>query len=101
MMCHNGWFQALQQGQAGQEEAVRERGTGLYELTACDDTGENLWVRIKGKANKVHHIVGVYCRTLNEDDDTDESLLKELRDTSRTPTFVLMGDFNLPDVNWE
>lgn len=101
MMCHNGWFQALQQGQAGQEEAVCERETGLYELTACDDTGENLWVRIKGKANKVHDIVGVYCRTLNEDDDTDESLLKELRDTSRTPTFVLMGDFNLPDVNWE
>lgn len=82
-MCHNGWLQALQQGQAGQGDAV------------------SLWVRIKGKANKVNGIVGVYCRTLNQDDDTNESLFKEQRNTSITLTLVLTGDSNLADVNWE
>jgi len=31
----------------------------------------------------------------------DKLFFKELRDTSRSAAFVLMGDFNLLDVKWE
>lgn len=33
------------------------------------------------------------------DDNTEEIFFKELGDTSRSAAIVLMGDFNLPDVN--
>ena len=62
---------------------------------------ENLWVRMKQKANKVHVVVGIYHQPRNHDNDTNELFYKELRDISRSAALVLMGDFNFPDINWE
>ncbi|KAJ7411667.1 hypothetical protein BTVI_48805 [Pitangus sulphuratus] len=36
-----------------------------------------------------------------QDDDTDELFFGDLMDTSKTTAIVLMGDFNLPEINWE
>ena len=58
------------------------------------DVAESFWVRIKGETNHLDVAVGV-C-------DTNELFAKQLRETSLSSTaLVLMGDFNLPDVNWE
>lgn len=43
----------------------------------------------------------VFYRALSKDNDTDELFFKELRDSSKSSIFVLMGDFNLPSVNWD
>lgn len=59
------------------------------------------WVRIKGEANKATISVEFCYRPPSQDDDVEELLFKELRDTSRSSTLVLKGDFNLPDVHWE
>lgn len=59
------------------------------------------WVRTKDEANKAPVTVGVCYRPLSQDDDVEELFFKELRDTSRSSTLVLKGDFNLPDANWK
>lgn len=56
-------FSRDRQGRQSREMLCVRGGLGCTELTACDDTGESLWVRIKRKANKVDSIVGVYCRS--------------------------------------
>ncbi|GAB0207904.1 mitochondrial enolase superfamily member 1 [Grus japonensis] len=76
-------------------------GLDCTELSVGDDTVESLWVRIKGQANKGDVTVEVYYRPPSQDDATDELFFKELREASRSTALVLMGDFNLPDVNWE
>lgn len=88
-------------GRAG--GALCNRGTGLYstELAIGEDTVKNLWVAIKGQANKGDVIIGVYSRLPSQDDNTNELFFRERRDTSRSAALVLMGDFNLPDLNWE
>ncbi|GAB0186949.1 hypothetical protein GRJ2_001160200 [Grus japonensis] len=96
----------LQKRQAGQE---RWGGIVLYvtegldctELSVGNDTVESLWVRIKGQANKGDVVVEVYYRPHSQNDTTYELFFRELRDASRSTALVLMGDFNLPDVNWE
>lgn len=45
--------------------------------------------------------MGVYYRPPAQDDNIDELIFAELRDASRSTPLVLMGDFNLPDVNWD
>ena len=71
------------------------------ELAVGDGTVESLWVRLKGQTNKVDVIVGVYYRPPSQDGDTDKLFFKKLRDASKSSALVLMGEFNLPDVNWE
>ena len=70
-------------------------------VSCCSDTVESFWVRIKGQANKVDVVVGVYYRPNGQDDNTDEMFFKELRDTCRSAVLVLMSAFSLPDMNWE
>lgn len=74
-------------------------GLSCTELTVGNDTLESLWIRIKGQANKVDVIVGVYYKPPSQVDNTDQLFYKELRENSRSATPVLMGNFNLPDVN--
>ncbi|NAW49622.1 hypothetical protein FGF92_23570, partial [Salmonella sp. gx-f5] len=52
-------------------------------------------------ANKGDVVVGVYYRPPGQDDSADKLFFTELREASRLTPLVLMGDFNLPDVNWE
>lgn len=68
-------------------------------LAVGDDTVENLWTRIKRKANKGDVVVGLFYRLPSQDDHTDELFYKELRDISRSATLVLMDDFSFPNVN--
>ena len=75
-------------------------GLECMELAAGDGTVESLWVRIQGQTNKADVVVRVCYRPPKQDDDTDEFFFKELRDASKSSAPVL-GDFNLPDVNWE
>ncbi|KAJ7423235.1 adaptin ear-binding coat-associated protein 1 [Pitangus sulphuratus] len=70
-------------------------------LTVGSDTVDTLWVRIKQQINNVDVTVGVYYRPSSHDNDADELLFEELRDTCKPTGLVLMGDFNLPEINWE
>ncbi|GAB0190604.1 hypothetical protein GRJ2_001525700 [Grus japonensis] len=95
-------FRRDRQGRRGGGVALYvTEGLDCTELSVGDDTVESLWVRIKGQANKGDVVVGVYYRPPSQDDATDELFFKELREASRSTALVLMGDFNLPDVNWE
>ncbi|KAJ7402361.1 mitochondrial fission process protein 1 [Pitangus sulphuratus] len=68
-----------------------------FVLTIGNGTVESLWVRFKGQTSNV----GLCYRPPSQDDVANELLFEELRDTSRSTGLVLMGDFNLPKINWE
>ncbi|TRZ09972.1 hypothetical protein HGM15179_017134, partial [Zosterops borbonicus] len=66
-----------------------------------EDGVECLWVRIKGRANKVDIVLGVcYCPP-NQEEEVDNLFYKQLETVSGTSALVLVGDFNLPDICWE
>ena len=58
-------------------------------------------MKCKIRTNKGDVIVGVYYRPPGQDDNADELFFTELRDVSGSTPLVLMGDFNLPDINWD
>lgn len=62
------------------------KGLSCTELTVGNDTLESLWIRIKGQANKVDVIVGVYYKPPSQVDNTDQLFYKELRENSRSAT---------------
>ncbi|KAJ7423500.1 hypothetical protein BTVI_09530 [Pitangus sulphuratus] len=45
--------------------------------------------------------MGVCYRSPSQNDDADKLFFEELQETSKTTALVLMGDFNLPEINWE
>lgn len=45
--------------------------------------------------------MGVYYRIPNQNNDTDKLSFEELRDASKAIAFAFMGDFILPEINWE
>ncbi|TRZ08247.1 hypothetical protein HGM15179_018861, partial [Zosterops borbonicus] len=63
-----------------------------------DDEVECLWVRIKGKANKADILLGVCYHPPNQ---VDNLVYKQLENLSGSPTLVVVGDLNLPDICWE
>ena len=79
---------------------VRER-FDCTALTVSSDVVESLCVRIRGMENKADVIVGVYCRSLSQDDSTDKLFYRQLGEISGSVALLLMGDFNFPDINWE
>ena len=56
---------------------------------------------IKGKANKLDILVGVCCRSPNQDEETNDAFYKQLAEVVQSPTHVLMGDFSFPDISWK
>lgn len=48
-------------------------------LAAGNDMVETLWVRVKGQANKVDIVVGVYYRPPCQDDNNNDLLFKGMR----------------------
>jgi len=56
---------------------------------------------MRGKANKADILLGVYYRPPNQDEEADEVFYKRLAEVSQSLAFVLMGDFNLPDICWK
>jgi len=89
----------------------RKRGGGvaLYvrgcfdciELNDCDDKVKYLWVKMRGKANKADVLLGVCCRTPNQDEELGGVFYKRLAEVSQLLALVLMEDFNLPDICWK
>ncbi|PKU28440.1 rna-directed dna polymerase from mobile element jockey-like [Limosa lapponica baueri] len=61
---------------------------------------KSLWVRIKGRAGTGDVTVGVCYRPLNQDDQADDALYRQIGVASCSQALVLMGDFNNPDSCW-
>ncbi|KAJ7428091.1 mitochondrial fission process protein 1 [Willisornis vidua] len=95
-------FGRQRQGRRGRKVVLQViEGLECMELTVGTGTIERPWVRIKGQTNNMEVIAGVCCIPPGEDDDTGKLFIQELRDTSKSTTPVLMGDFNLSEINWE
>ncbi|KAJ7416492.1 adaptin ear-binding coat-associated protein 1 [Willisornis vidua] len=90
-------FIRYRQGRRGPLMYAMQRLECMEEVTA----GNNIPVRIKGQTNNVDVIIGVYYRPPGQDYDVDKLFLDELRDTSKSTALVLMGNFNLPEINCE
>ena len=59
-------------------------------------------MRIRGIENKGDVVVSVYCRSPSQDIiSTDELFFRHLGEISGSVALVLMGGFNIPDINWE
>ncbi|TRZ14453.1 hypothetical protein HGM15179_012649 [Zosterops borbonicus] len=105
------WSTALDGYKLFRRDKSGRRGGGvtLYIKEAFDAKGietkedgvECLWVRIKGKANKADILLGVCYRPPNQEEEVDNLLYKQLENVSGSPTLVLVGNFNLPDICWE
>ena len=73
----------------------------VVELGVGNDNVESIWIRIRGMANKVDILVGVFYRQPNQDEETDEVFYKQLVEVTQSPALVLMGDLNFPDICWK
>jgi len=65
-----------------------------------EDWVEGLWVRIKRKADVTDIILGVCYRPPNQDEEVSKILHRQLGEVSQSLSFVLIGDFNFPDICW-
>ena len=64
----------------------------VIELVAGDDKVESLWVRIRGRANKVYILVSICCRLSNHDEETDEAFYEQLAKVVLSLALVLVGN---------
>jgi len=60
-----------------------------------------MWVRIRGKACRGDILVGICYRPPNQDEDVDEAFSEQPAEVMRSPAFILMGDFNFPNICWK
>ena len=60
-------------------------------LGESDVAVESLWVRIKGQAGMGDTVLGVYYRSLDQEEEVDEAFHKQLEVASRSQALVLMG----------
>ncbi|KAJ7411268.1 adaptin ear-binding coat-associated protein 1 [Pitangus sulphuratus] len=95
-------FRRDRQGRRGGGVALYVRETlDSVELEVRNNKIECQWIKLRRKANKADILVGVCYTPPNQDDEDDELFFKQLADVSKSPTLVLVGDFNLLDVCWE
>ncbi|RMC21416.1 hypothetical protein DUI87_02282 [Hirundo rustica rustica] len=107
----HGWSTALNSYKLFRRDRQGRRGgrVALYIKQTFDTVGietkedgvECLWVRIKGKANKADILLGVCYRPSNQEEEVDSLFYKQLGNVSGSSAFVLVGDFDLPDIFWE
>ena len=65
------------------------------------DKVESIWAQIRGENNKYLN-VGVVYRPPDQKPVDDDKMCDEIkRIVTRNQSAVVMGDFNLPDINWE
>jgi len=62
---------------------------------------ESFWVRIGDQGNKGNLVTGVYYRSPDQGDVTDEAFLLQLQKASCSQSLALLGDFNHPEVCWK
>ena len=65
-----------------------------------EEPTESLWVKIKGGAGTCDITVGVCFRPPDKDERAHEALYRQIGEASCSKAFVLMGDFNHPDICW-
>ena len=70
---------------------VEELGTGNDEI-------ELLWINIRWKACRGDIFLGVYYRPPDQDEEMHEAFCEQPAEVAPLPAFILMGDFNFPDV---
>lgn len=58
-------------------------------------------MRIKGQANRVDIVVGVYYTAPNQEEEVDKAFYRQLQNASCSQALVLMGDFNHPNICWK
>jgi len=63
---------------------------------------EQVWCKLQSKSNSELPI-GICYKTPNVSiyKDNTDVLLRDLLDSSSDKRFVLMGDFNYPDIDWK
>ncbi|PKU32319.1 adaptin ear-binding coat-associated protein 1 [Limosa lapponica baueri] len=94
-------FRRDRQGRRGEGVALYVRESyECRELIEGNSRVECLWVRIRGRASKTDIVVGVCYRPPNQDLEVDDIFYKQLGEVSRSLALLLVGDFNLPDINW-
>jgi len=64
----------------------------------CDDKVEYVWVKMRGKAKQADILLGVCYRPPNQDEEADEVFYKRLAEVSQSLAPVLVGDFNLLEI---
>jgi len=62
---------------------------------------ESLWERTRERSNKGNLVVGVYYKLPDQGEPTDEAFFLQLRETLRSQSLILLGDFNHPDIWWK
>lgn len=67
----------------------------------CGNHTECLWVKIKRVISKGDLTVGICYQPLNQDGKADEGKFESLKQVSGQWNFVLMGDFDYPDICWK
>ena len=65
-----------------------------------EEPTKSLRVRIKGRAGTGDIIVGICYRPLNQEDQMDEALYKQIGAASCSQALVLMGDFSHLGICW-
>jgi len=61
---------------------------------------ESSWVRIRDQGNKKNYAVGVYYMPPDQGEPIEETLL-QLQEASRSQAFIMLGDFNHPNICWK
>ena len=88
------------------------RGVLVYAKTELEATPvifheefhESVWIAIPvGSGGKDRMLVGCVYRSPNSSDVNNDNLLKLINDANNTPfsSILILGDFNLPHINWE
>lgn len=68
-------------------------------IRICQESVENLWVKISGKSN-IGSVLESMCYRPSDKEELDEAFFKQQKD-SHLQTLILMGKFNHPDNCWK
>lgn len=60
-----------------------------------------LWVKVRGGSKKRQLVVGIYYRLSDQGEPVDKAFWLQLKEASCSQAFILVEDFNHPDIFWE
>ncbi|XP_053897559.1 uncharacterized protein LOC128844145 [Malaclemys terrapin pileata] len=60
---------------------------------------ESLWIVISCSNKNI--TLGIYYRPPDQDGDSDDEMLREIREAIKIKNSVIVGDFNYPHIDWE
>ncbi|CAM5127487.1 unnamed protein product [Eretmochelys imbricata] len=59
---------------------------------------ESLWIVIPCSDKNI--TVGIYYRPPDQDSDSDDEMLREIREAIKIKNSIIVGDFNYPHIDW-